>query len=76
MGQNSTEVAYGFGQFGSAFTDTADAPIYPPKGMVIVAVTFTADTYLEVCKLSITPPTPFMSSVAPLENILLNTFII
>ena len=48
MGQNSTEVAYGFGQFGSAFTDTADAPIYPPKGMVIVAVTFTADTYLEV----------------------------
>ena len=48
MGQNSTEVAYGFGQFGSAFTDTADAPIYPPKGMVIVAVTFIADTYLEV----------------------------
>ena len=48
MGQNSTEVTYGFGQFGSAFTDTADAPIYPPKGMAIVAITFLADTLLEV----------------------------
>ena len=48
MGQNSTEVAYGFGQMGNAFTDTANAPIYPPKGMVIVAITFLADTQLEV----------------------------
>ena len=48
MGINSTEVAYGFGQFGSAFTDTADAPIYPPKDLVIVAITFLADTQLEV----------------------------
>ena len=46
-GINSTEVSYGFGQMGSAFTDTADAPIYPPKGMVIVAITFLADTNLE-----------------------------
>jgi len=48
MGINSQEVSYGFGQMGSAFTDTANAPIYPPKGMVIVAITFLADTQLEV----------------------------
>tara|TARA_R100000808_G_C2127287_1_gene137286 strand:- start:536 stop:1192 length:657 start_codon:yes stop_codon:yes gene_type:complete len=48
MGINSQEVSYGFGQFGSAFTDTADAPIYPPKDLVIVAITFLADTQLEV----------------------------
>ena len=46
-GINSTEVSYAFGQMASAFTDTADAPIYPPKGMVIVAITFLADTQLE-----------------------------
>ena len=42
MGQNSTEVAYGFGQLGSAYTDLAK-PIVPPQGMVIVAITFLAD---------------------------------
>ena len=41
MGQNSTEVAYGFGQLGSAYTDLA-MPIVPPQGMVIVAITFLA----------------------------------
>ena len=30
MGINSTEVSYGFGQMGSAFTNLAK-PIYPPK---------------------------------------------
>ena len=39
MGQNSTEVAYGFGQMGSAFTDTGD-PIYAPYGKVIATKTF------------------------------------
>ena len=48
MGQNSTEVAYGFGQFGSAYTDTANTPILPPKGMVIVAITFLEKTNLEI----------------------------
>ena len=42
MGQNSTEVAYGFGQLGSAFSDVAK-PIVPPQGMVIVAIQFLAD---------------------------------
>jgi len=42
MGINSQEVAYGFGQLGSAYTDLAK-PIVPPQGMVIVAIQFLAD---------------------------------
>ena len=42
MGQNSTEVAYGFGQMGSVFQDLAK-PVYPPKDHVIVAIQFLAD---------------------------------
>jgi hypothetical protein len=42
MGQNSTEVAYGFGQLGSAYTDLAKL-IVPPQDMVIVAIQFLAD---------------------------------
>ena len=42
MGQNSTDVAYGFGQFGSAYSDLA-TPIVPPTGLVITAITFLAD---------------------------------
>jgi len=42
MGQNSTEVAYGFGQLGSAFQNLAK-PVYPPKDHVIIAITFLAD---------------------------------
>ena len=42
MGQNSTEVAYGFGQLGSAYTDVANI-IVPPVGHVIVAIQFLAD---------------------------------
>ena len=45
MGQNSTEVACGFGQMGSAFTDE-DAAVTPPSGKVIVAITFLEDTTL------------------------------
>ena len=41
MGQNSTEVAYGFGQLGSVFTNLAK-PVYPPKDHVIVAIQFLA----------------------------------
>ena len=42
MGSNSTEVAYGFGQLGSAYTDIAQV-IVPPQGLVIVAIQFLAD---------------------------------
>jgi hypothetical protein len=37
MGINSTEVSYGFGQMGSAFTNLA-FPIFPPQDHVIVAI--------------------------------------
>ena len=42
IGSNSTEVSYGFGQMGSAFQNLAK-PVYPPKGLVIVAIQFMAD---------------------------------
>ena len=42
MGINSTEVAYGFGQLGSVFTNLAK-PVFPPKDHVIVAIQFLAD---------------------------------
>ena len=47
MGQNSTEVAYGFGQFGSAFTDTAANTITAPEELAIVAIQFLGDTSLD-----------------------------
>ena len=42
MGQNSTEVAYGFGQLGSAYADVANI-IVPPADHVIIAIQFLAD---------------------------------
>ena len=42
MGQNSTEVAYGFGQLGSLYQNLAK-PIFPPKDHVIVAIQFLDD---------------------------------
>ena len=47
MGQNSTEVAYGFGQMGSVFQNLAK-PVFPPKNHVIVAIQFVADNALTV----------------------------
>ena len=43
MGINSTEVAYNFGQLGSAFND-GTAVMTPPTGKVFVAITMLADT--------------------------------
>jgi len=45
MGINSTEVAYGFGQLGSGFTDGGGA-VTAPAGKVIVAMQFLEDTTL------------------------------
>ena len=42
----SPGVNYGYGQFGSAFADTAANTITPPEGLAIVAVQFLADTSL------------------------------
>ena len=47
MEQNSTEVAYGFGQLGSVFTNL-NKPVYPPKDHVIVAIQFLADSTFSV----------------------------
>ena len=46
MGTNSTEVSYSFGQFGSAFADTAANTITAPEELAIVAIQFLADTSL------------------------------
>lgn len=43
MGQNSTGTAYNFGQLGSAYTDL-EKLVVPPQGMVIVAITFLAES--------------------------------
>tara|TARA_R110002012_G_scaffold256601_1_gene436803 strand:- start:107 stop:760 length:654 start_codon:yes stop_codon:yes gene_type:complete len=43
MGINSTGTAYNFGQLGSAYTDL-EKLIVPPQGMVIVAITFLAES--------------------------------
>ena len=43
MGLNSTEVAYGFGQMGSAYIDDTGA-YTPPTGKVIVGITVLAAT--------------------------------
>ena len=43
MGQNSTEVAYGFGQMGSMFSDST-TPLKAPLNKVIIAITMLADT--------------------------------
>jgi len=45
MGQNSTDVAYGFGQLGSVYQNKA-VPVYPPKDHVIVAIQFVANNVL------------------------------
>ena len=42
MGYKDNGVEYGFGQLGSAFSDIAH-PVLPPRGMVIVAITFLDD---------------------------------
>tara|TARA_R110001592_G_scaffold32161_8_gene112732 strand:- start:2176 stop:2559 length:384 start_codon:yes stop_codon:yes gene_type:complete len=39
---------YGFGQMGSVYTNTANNQIKPPTDKVFVAITFLADTQLEL----------------------------
>tara|TARA_R100001086_G_scaffold127504_1_gene65952 strand:- start:828 stop:1238 length:411 start_codon:yes stop_codon:yes gene_type:complete len=47
MGINSTEVSYGFGQLGSAYTKASSDAITPPTGKVFVAITMLADTIFD-----------------------------
>jgi len=46
MGINSIEVAYNFGQFGSAFADASANTITAPEELCIVAIQFIGDTSL------------------------------
>ena len=43
MGQNSTEVAYGFGQMGSGHLKAVATALFAPRGKVIVAITMLED---------------------------------
>ena len=47
MGINSTEVSYGFGQLGSAYTTASSDAIKPPTGKVFVAVQILEDTVFD-----------------------------
>ena len=47
MGINSTEVSYGFGQLGSAYTTASSDAITPPTNKVFVAITMLADTVFD-----------------------------
>ena len=41
---NSTEVSYGLGQMGSAFTDDTTSALFAPVGKAFVAIQFLKDT--------------------------------
>ena len=47
MGINSTEVAYGFGQLGSAYTTASSEEINPPTDKVFIAITMLEDTVFD-----------------------------
>ena len=47
MGINSTEVSYGFGQLGSAYTNAGSDEIRPPLKKVWIAITMLEDTVFD-----------------------------
>ena len=47
MGINSTEVSYGFGQLGSAYTTASSDPLSPPTNKVFVAITMLSNTIFD-----------------------------
>jgi hypothetical protein len=68
MGQNSTEVAYSFGQLGSGFSDEA-VEVTPPTGKVIVAIQFLEDTVLSTLVAATdTPDTAYFSHTTAVAN--------
>jgi hypothetical protein len=67
MGQNSTEVAYGFGQIGSGFSDEAVA-VTPPTGKVIIAMTFLEDTVLSAMVADVQDDAAYFSHTAAVAN--------
>lgn len=67
MGQNSTEVAYAFGQLGSGFSDEAVA-VTPPSGKVIIAMTFLEDTILSAMVADLQDDAAYFSHTAAVAN--------
>ena len=67
MGQNSTEVAYGFGQIGSGFSDEAVA-VTPPAGKVIIAMTFLEDTILSAMVADVQDNAAYFSHTTAVAN--------
>ena len=68
MGQNSTEVAYNFGQLGSGFSDEA-VQVTPPTGKKIIAITFLEDTVLSTLVAATdTPDTAYFSHTTAVAN--------
>ena len=67
MGQNSTEVAYGFGQIGSGFSDEAVA-VTPPTGKVIIAMTFLEDTVLSAMVADVQDDAAYFSHTTAVAN--------
>ena len=67
MGQNSTEVAYAFGQLGSGFSDEAVA-VTPPSGKVIIAMTFLEDTILSAMVADLQSDAAYFSHTAAVAN--------
>ena len=67
MGQNSTEVAYGFGQLGSGFSDEAVA-VTPPTGKVIIAMTFLEDTVLGAMVADVQSDAAYFSHTTAVAN--------
>ena len=63
MGINSTEVSYGFGQLGSAYTTASSDAIVPPTNKVFVAITMLADTVFDSSNgLVSTEPTKYVNT--------------
>ena len=67
MGQNSTEVAYAFGQLGSGFSDEAVA-VTPPTGKVIIAMTFLEDTILSAMVADVQDNAAYFSHTTAVAN--------
>ena len=67
MGQNSTEVAYAFGQLGSGFSDEAVA-VTPPSGKVIIAMTFLEDTVLSAMVADVQDNAAYFSHTTAVAN--------
>ena len=69
MGINSTEVAYAFGQLGSAYTTASSDAIKPPTNKVFVAITMLEDTVFDsTTGLISTEPTKYINTSTTIAN--------